>query len=112
MACSAVVMALPNGVFMTTTPCAVAALMSTLSTADAGAAHDLQLLGLGQHFGRDLGGGADRQAVVVGNDGAQLGGLQARLEVDVAAALREDLDGALGQLIGNENFRLGHEWLL
>ena len=32
MACSAVVMALPNGVFMTTTPCAVADLMSTLST--------------------------------------------------------------------------------
>ena len=32
MACSAVVIALPNGVFMTTTPWAVADLMSTLST--------------------------------------------------------------------------------
>ena len=32
MACSAVVMELPNGVFMTTMPAAVAAGMSTLST--------------------------------------------------------------------------------
>ena len=32
MACSAVVMALPNGVFMTMMPRAVAALRSTLST--------------------------------------------------------------------------------
>ena len=32
MACSAVVIELPNGVFITTTPAAVAAGMSTLST--------------------------------------------------------------------------------
>ena len=32
MACSAVVIELPNGVFITMTPCAVAAGMSTLST--------------------------------------------------------------------------------
>ena len=64
--------------------------------ADAGAADDLELLGLGQHLGRDLGRRADGQALVVADDGAQLGRLQAGLEVDVAAALGEDLDGARG----------------
>ena len=62
--------------------------------ADAGAADDLQLLGLGQNLGGDLGGRADGQALVVADDGAQLGGLQAGLEIDVAAALGEDFDRA------------------
>ncbi len=42
MACSAVVMELPNGVFITITPAAVAARMSDIVDADAGAAHHLR----------------------------------------------------------------------
>ena len=76
--------------------------------ADAGAAHDLELLGFRQHLGRDLGRRPYGQPLVVADDGAQLGGLQARLEIDVATALRENLDSARGKLVGNENFRLGH----
>ena len=76
--------------------------------ADAGAAHDLELLGLGQHLGRHLGRRADRQAFVVADDGAQLGRLQAGLEIDVAAALGKDLDRAGRQLIGDEHLGLCH----
>src|ERR1700722_11222017 len=43
MACSAVVMELPNGVFITMMPLPVAAGMSTLSTPMAGAADHLRL---------------------------------------------------------------------
>ena len=71
--------------------------------ADAGATDDFQVLRLRQHLGRDLGRRADREAVVVADDGAQLGGFQAGLEVDVAAALGEDLDGARRQLVGDQN---------
>ena len=76
--------------------------------ADAGAADDLELLRFRQHLGRDLGGRADRQPLVVADDGAQLGRLQAGLEIDVAAALGKDLDGARRKLVGDENLWLCH----
>ena len=94
-------MALPNGV-------GGGGLDVDIVDADAGTAHDLEQLGLGQHLGGDLGRGPDREALVVADNGTQLGGLQARLEIDVATALRENLDGARGELVGNENLGLGH----
>ena len=93
MACSAVVMALPKGVFITTTPRAVAAVTSTLSTPMPARPTTLSFVRGLHQFARHLGGGAHGEAVVVADDGAQLGRLQAGLEVDLDAAVAEDLDG-------------------
>jgi len=76
MACSAVVIELPNGVFITTTPRWVAAGTSTLSTPIAGAADDLEPGRGGQHLLGHLGGRADGEAVILGDDGLQLVGLE------------------------------------
>jgi hypothetical protein len=51
MACSAVVIELPNGVFMTITPCAVAAGISTLSTPMPARPTTLSLLARSSSFG-------------------------------------------------------------
>ena len=64
---------LPNGVFITTTPRAVAALMSTLSTPMPARPTTFSFLAAAEHLGGDLGGRADGEAVVVADDGAQLG---------------------------------------
>ncbi len=71
MACSAVVMELPKGVFITITPAAVAAGNIDIVDADAGAADDLQLLGGLDHLGGDLGGRADGDAVILIDDREQ-----------------------------------------
>ena len=68
MACSAVVIELPNGVFITITPRAVAAGMSTLSTPMPARPITFRLRGAFKDLGRDLGGGADGEAVVVADD--------------------------------------------
>ena len=54
MACSAVVMELPNGVFMTMTPRAVAAGMSTLSTPMPARPMTFRLLAFSRIFGVTL----------------------------------------------------------
>src|SRR4030095_15366210 len=77
--------------------------------AEPSATNYFELLALGQNLGGDLGGRADGQALVVADDRAQLGGLQAGLEIDVAAALGEDLYCARGKLIGDEHLGLCHE---
>src|SRR5690606_20081775 len=60
----------------------------------------------------DLGGRADRQAVVVADDRLQLfGGLAGDL-VHFAAALAEDRGGVRVHLVGNEYAGLGHVDLL
>ena len=63
--------------------------------ADAGAADDLQVLGRGENLRRHLGGRADGEAVIVADDLEQLVLVLAEigLEVDLDAAVLEDLDG-------------------
>ena len=105
MACSAVVIELPNGVFITITPLAVAAGMSTLSTPMPARPITLRCLRLLQNFARDLGGRADGEAVEIADQlgelvlvGAELG-----LEVDLDAAILEDLHGGRRERVGDEN---------
>ena len=74
--------------------------------ADAGAADDLQVLGLLQNFRRHLGGGADREAVIVADDGGELVLVLAEigLEIDLDAAILENLHGGGRKSIGDQNF--------
>ena len=103
MACSAVVIELPNGVFITITPRGGGGRDVDVVDADAGAADHLQLLGRGEQLGGDLGGRADGEAVVVADDPGELVLVEAGLDVDVDAALLEDRDGGGGELVGDEN---------
>ena len=105
MACSAVVIELPNGVFITMMPLAVAAANVDIVDADAGAADHLEVLGLLEDLGRDLGRGADGEAVEIADQLGQLILVAAELglEIDLDAAILEDLDGGGGQRIGDEN---------
>ena len=73
--------------------------------ADAGAADHLQFGRAFEQFGGDLGGRADRQAVVVADDLGQLVLVEAGLDVDLDAALLEDGDGGGRELVGDENAR-------
>ena len=99
-------MVLPCGVFITTTPRAVADLTSTLSTPMPARPTTFRLRRRVQQLLRHLGGGADRQAVILADDGAQLGRRQAGLQVDLDAAAAEDVDGGGRQLVADQNF--GH----
>ena len=78
--------------------------------ADAGAADDAELRRGGEHLVADLGRRADGEAVIVADDGEELLLVLAEigLVVDVDAAILEDLDGGLGELVGDENARGGH----
>ena len=108
MACSAVVIELPNGVFMTITPRGGRGRDVDVVDADTGAADHLQLLRLLEDLRRDLGRRADRQPVVVADDLGELVLVLAevRLEIDLDAAILENLDGGGRQCIGDEN--VGH----
>ena len=104
MACSAVVIELPNGVFMTTMPRARGGRNVDRVDADPGAADDLEARQRGVHRRRvDLGRAADREAVIVADDGVQLVGRQAGLLVDLDAALAEDRRGPRVHLVGDED---------
>ena len=107
MACSAVVIELPNGVFITMTPRAVAAGMSTLSTPMPARPTTFSLRRLLEQLGGDLGRGADGEAVIVADDLGELVLVEAGLDVDLDAALLEDRDGGGGEFVGDENAR-GH----
>ena len=112
MACSAVVIELPNGVFITQMPAAVAALRSMLSMPMPARPTTLQILGDGDHLGRHLGGGTDGEAVILADDVAQFLGLQADLLVDLEAAVAEYLHGGGGKLVRNQNlWHGGHPWI-
>ena len=110
IACSAVVMELPKGVFMTMTPFAVAAGISTLSTPMPARPITFRFVRLFEDLGRHLGGGADGKAVIIADDGGELVLVLAEvgLEIDLDAAILEDLHGGGGQSIGNENAGSGH----
>ena len=74
--------------------------------ADAGAAHNLQVLRRLQDIGGQLGGAADGDAVILVNDLEQLFLAEARLHIGIHAALLEDGNGGRRQLVGDKN--LGH----
>ena len=63
--------------------------------ADAGAADDLQIGGLFEHLGRDLGRRTDGEPVIIADDCGEffLVLAEVRLEIDFDAALLEDCDG-------------------
>ena len=71
--------------------------------ADAGAADDLQLLGLADQLFRHLGGRADGEPVILADDFFQLLLGEAGFEVDGDARVLEDLHGGGGEFVGNEN---------
>ena len=96
IACSAVVIELPNGVFITMMPRAVAAGMSTLSTPMPARPITFRLVRLFEDLRRGLGGGADGEAVIVADDLGELVLVLAEigLEVDLDAAILEDRTAA------------------
>ena len=97
IACSAVVIELPNGVFMTTMPRARGGGHVDRVDADPGAADHLQAGQGGVHRrGVDPGRAAHGEAVVIADDRLELVGRQAGLLVDVDAALAEDRRGLAG----------------
>ncbi len=110
IACSAVVIELPNGVFITMMPLAVAAGMSTLSTPMPARPITLRRFRLLQDLGRDLGGRADGETIEIADDVGELllVGAELRLEVDLDAAIPEDLHGGGRERVGDENFG-GHD---
>src|SRR5204863_296763 len=74
---------------------------------DAGAADHLQLPALFENFRRDLGGRADREAIELADQFGEpvLVGTELRLEIDLDAAILEDLHGGGGKSIRDENAR-------
>ena len=105
MACSAVVMELPKGVFITMMPLAVAAGMSTLSTPMPARPITFRFLALLQDLRRHLGGRADGEAVVIADDLGELVLVLAELglEIDLDAAILEDLHGGGREGVGDEH---------
>ena len=95
IACSAVVIELPNGVFITMMPRAVAAGISTLSTPMPARPMTFQPACVGEHLCRHLACRADREAVELADQRRKLFLVFAerRLKIDFDAALFEDGDG-------------------
>ena len=62
--------------------------------------------GAGEDLFGDFGGGADRKAVIVADDFGQLVLVLAKvgLEIDVDAAVFEDLNGGFAEAVGDEYF--------
>jgi hypothetical protein len=81
--------------------------------ADAGAADDLELRCALQELGGHLGGGADREPVELADHLGELFlvGTELGHEHGVDAAVLENLDGGIGEGIGDENFG-GHDMKL
>ena len=75
---------------------------------DAGAANHLEPAGGSENFLGDFGRAADREAVVIADAGDQLFRGLAGDDIDLAAALFEDLRGVGVHLVGNEYAGLGH----
>ena len=110
IACSAVVIELPNGVFMTITPFCGRGRDVDVVDADAGAADHLEGLGALQDLRRDLGGRADGEAVIAADDRRELVLVLAELglEIHLDAAILEDLDGGRRKGVGDEHAGSGH----
>ena len=93
MVCSAVVMELPKGVFITMMPRLVATGTSILSTPMPARPMTLRRRRLGEHLLGDLGGGADGEAVILADDFGELLLVEADLGVGLDAAILEDGGG-------------------
>ena len=95
IACSAVVIELPNGVFITMTPLRGCRRNIDIVDADAGAANDFQVFVAFQDLGRDLGGGADGQTIEIADDRSEfrLVFTETGLKFDSDAAILENGDG-------------------
>ncbi|MGY3288682.1 hypothetical protein ACVWWP_001749 [Bradyrhizobium sp. LM3.6] len=78
--------------------------------ADPGAADHLEVGGLLEDLGGRFRRGADRKAVVIADDLGELVLVLAEigLEIDLDAAVFENLHGCGRERIGNENFGFGH----
>ncbi len=111
MACSAVVIELPNGVFITMMPRLRRSRDIDIVDADAGAADDLEVGRSGDQLFRRLGGGTDGETIIVADDFGELFLVLAelRLEIHFNAAITEDLDGGFRQFVGYENARCHDE---
>ena len=70
-----------------------------------------RFVALFEDLGRDLGGRADGEAVIIADDRGELVLVLAEigLEIDLDAAILEDLDGGGRQSVGNEN--AGRSWV-
>ena len=73
--------------------------------ANAGAAHHFQARCDFQHFPRDLGGGAHREAIILTNDGAEFRRRQAGFDIDFNTALTKNRDRGRAEFVGNQNAR-------
>ncbi len=95
IACSAVVIELPNGVFITMMPLAVAAGMSTLSTPMPARPITLRFFAFSRIFGVTLVAERIARPSKFPTSSAELVlvGAELRLEVDLEAAILEDLHG-------------------
>ena len=73
--------------------------------ADAGAADHLEVRRGGDDLRRHLGGGADGEAIVVGDDGKQRILVLAEIGevIHLHATVAENLHGGFGKLVGYEN---------
>ena len=78
--------------------------------ADAGAADDFQVRRGVEHLLGHLGRAADGEAIIIADAGDQLFGGFAGDDINLAAALLEDLGGVGVHLVGNEYAGLGH-WI-
>ena len=77
--------------------------------ANAGAADGFEVLGRGNDVGADLGLTADDEGRILGDYLEKLVVRQSRLEGDVElSAFGEGIDPALGDGVGDKNFRFGH----
>ena len=110
IACSAVVIELPNGVFMTMMPRDVAAGMSTLSTPMPARPMTFRCLACSRIFAVTLVAERMARPSKFRDRGCELFLVLAQrgLEIHVDAAILEDLHGRRRERIGNENF--GHGW--
>ena len=106
MACSAVVIELPNGVFITMMPLAVAAGMSTLSTPMPARPITLSFLACSRIFGVTL--VAERMArpskLPINLGELLLVAAELGLEIDLDPVILEDLHGGGRERIGDEDF--------
>ena len=107
MACSAVVMELPNGVFITITPFAVAAAKVDIVDAEARAADDLETLARSSTLAVTLVARTNCQPVEASNHlGETLSVLaDLRLKIDFNAARLENGDGGGRKRIRNQDAR-------
>ena len=98
MACSAVVIELPKGVFITITPLRGRRRDVDIVDADAGASDHLQPRRRLKQLGGDLGGRADRQAVIVADDGGEFVLVDPGPEIHFDATFPKDCDGGVAEL--------------